>query len=157
MLGPMSWPTLLGVLLYLVDLTIKIVALGVIPRNRRPSTGMAWLLLILTIPLLGFVIFLLLGSTRLKGKRHEQQRQVNELVAQRTTDFLPATSLAHLPGVRRVGQRPQPPARSPARVVGQQGGAAARLPVGHRRDGGRDPHGDRTSCTWSSTSPPGTR
>ena len=28
-----------GWLLYLVDLLIKIVALGIVPRNRRPASG----------------------------------------------------------------------------------------------------------------------
>jgi len=31
---------------YLLDLAIKVIALGVVPRNRRPSSGMAWLLLL---------------------------------------------------------------------------------------------------------------
>ena len=36
-----------------------------IPGNRQPSTGMAWLLLILIAPFIGFVVFLLLGSARI--------------------------------------------------------------------------------------------
>src|SRR3954447_1466793 len=87
----------LAAALYLADLAIKIVALGVIPANRRPSTGMAWLLLILIIPFVGFLVFLLLGSTRLRGKRHLQQQEVNEIVAERTADLPPAASLTHLP------------------------------------------------------------
>ena len=39
--------------LFLLDLTIKVIALGVVPKNRRPSSGMAWLLLILIDPVLG--------------------------------------------------------------------------------------------------------
>ena len=70
--------------LYLLDLTIKVVALGVVPRNRRPSSGMAWLLVIMVIPFLGLVIFLMLGRTRLGRRRHEQQAEVNALVAERT-------------------------------------------------------------------------
>jgi cardiolipin synthase len=31
---------------YLIELAIKIIALGTIPRNRRPSSSLAWLLLI---------------------------------------------------------------------------------------------------------------
>ena len=72
-------------------------ALGVIPGNRRPSTGMAWLLLILIIPFVGFLVFLLLGSTRLRGKRHLQQQEVNEIVAERTANLPSAVSLSHLP------------------------------------------------------------
>ena len=72
--------------LYLLDLAIKVIALGVVPKNRRPSSGMAWLLLILIIPFLGFVIFLVLGRTRLERRRYEQQAEVNAIVAERTAD-----------------------------------------------------------------------
>ena len=58
-----------GIALYLLDLTIKVIALGVIPKNRRPSSGMAWLLLIMIIPFLGFIIFLVLGRTKLERRR----------------------------------------------------------------------------------------
>ena len=75
-----------GVALYLLDLTIKVIALGVIPKNRRPSSGMAWLLLIMIIPFLGFVIFLVLGRTKLERRRFEQQAEINATVAGRTAD-----------------------------------------------------------------------
>ena len=70
--------------LYLIDLALKIVALGVVPKNRRPSSGMAWLLLILVLPVFGWVIFLVLGRTKLGRRRNEQQAEVNALVAERT-------------------------------------------------------------------------
>ena len=44
---------------------------------------MAWLLLIFIIPFVGFLIFLLLGRTRLERKRWHQQAEVNALVAER--------------------------------------------------------------------------
>ena len=74
----------IAVTLWLVDLLVKLVALGVVPRNRRPSSGMAWLLLIMVIPLLGFAVFLMLGRTKLERRRNEQQAEVNALVAART-------------------------------------------------------------------------
>ena len=98
MLSAMAeFTSFLAAALYLADLAIKVVALGVIPGNRRPSTGMAWLLLILAIPFVGFLVFLLLGSTRLRGKRHLQQQEVNQIVAERTAHLPPAVSLTHLP------------------------------------------------------------
>ena len=72
---------------YLLDLALKIFALGYVPRNRRPSSGMAWLLLILVVPLFGWVIFLVLGRTKLGGKRNEQQAEVNAIVAERSVDL----------------------------------------------------------------------
>jgi cardiolipin synthase len=87
---PVPWGTLtdmagwIATALYLLDLTIKVVALGVVPRNRRPSSGMAWLLLILIIPFAGLALFLVLGSTRLERKRTEKQAEINELIVERT-------------------------------------------------------------------------
>ncbi|HEX6149839.1 cardiolipin synthase [Nocardioides sp.] len=69
-----------------LDFVIKVVALGVVPRNRRPSSGMAWLLLILIVPYVGFALFLLLGRTRLERRRHEQQAEVNAIIATRTKE-----------------------------------------------------------------------
>jgi cardiolipin synthase A/B len=74
----------IATVLYLADLAIKLIALGVVPRNRRPSSGMAWLLLILIIPFLGFAIFLVIGRTKLERRRGEKQAEVNALVAEHT-------------------------------------------------------------------------
>ena len=82
--------------LYLLDLAIKVIALGVVPKNRRPSSGMAWLLLILLVPFFGIVIFLVLGHTRLGRRRDEQQAEVNAIVAERTADV--PTIEADFPG-----------------------------------------------------------
>ncbi len=43
-----------------------VAALGVIPGNRRPSTGMAWLILVLAVPFFGLLAFLLFGSNRVE-------------------------------------------------------------------------------------------
>jgi hypothetical protein len=43
--------TFLTVAIYLLDLGIKIVALGLVPEGRRPSSATAWLLLILFLPI----------------------------------------------------------------------------------------------------------
>src|SRR6476659_4173094 len=82
-----SWSAFIGALLALAHLAICIAALGVIPGNRKPSTGMAWLILIIFVPFLGFIAFLLFGSTKVERKRHEKQAQVNQLVRERTTDL----------------------------------------------------------------------
>ena len=79
--------TAIGVLLTLVQVTLYVVALGVIPGGRKPSTGMAWLILILAVPLLGFVVFLLLGSTHVDRKRHRTQMAVNERIQHRTAEI----------------------------------------------------------------------
>jgi cardiolipin synthase len=65
------------VILYVVELIIKIVALGTIPGNRRPSSSIAWLLLIVVTPILGLVIFLLIGSPFVRGRRAKVQAEAN--------------------------------------------------------------------------------
>jgi len=54
-----------GAMLVIADYVIKFLAIGVLPSNRKPSSAMAWLILILIVPLAGFVIFLFLGRTNL--------------------------------------------------------------------------------------------
>ncbi len=83
-----SWPVLLASALWVADLTIKVAALGVIPGNRKPSAGMAWLILIFTLPVLGLVIFLLLGRTRLERKRQAVQSEATDRVRRRTADVV---------------------------------------------------------------------
>jgi cardiolipin synthase A/B len=76
-----AWAPLI---LYLVELTIKIVALGTIPGNRRPSSSIAWLLLIVVTPILGLVIFLLIGSPFVRGRRAKVQAEANKVITERT-------------------------------------------------------------------------
>lgn len=65
-------------------LTIPIVALIVVPRNRRPPSALAWLLLIYILPLFGFLIFLTLGSRKLPKRRREQQQEINTYILETT-------------------------------------------------------------------------
>ena len=70
------------IVLYLVELTIKLVALGTIPTNRRPSSSLAWLLLIVVVPILGLLIFLLIGSPFVRGRRAKIQAAANQAVVE---------------------------------------------------------------------------
>lgn len=58
--------------------TIRVAALGVIPGNRKPSTGVAWLLLVLLAPIFGIIAFWFFGTQRLGRKRAERQRRAHE-------------------------------------------------------------------------------
>src|SRR4051812_36301126 len=78
-----DWATIsaiVGVLLTLAQFAIFVLALLVLPGGRRPQTAMAWLILILAIPFLGFALFLLLGRTTVGRKRRTQQAEVNEAI-----------------------------------------------------------------------------
>ncbi|MFC7847498.1 cardiolipin synthase [Arthrobacter sp. NPDC057388] len=73
-------PAWLILLLSGVDLVIRVLAVGIIPGNRRPTTAMAWLLGIFFVPALGLILFLLFGNFKLSRRRTEQQQIVNERV-----------------------------------------------------------------------------
>ncbi|WP_151523390.1 cardiolipin synthase [Serinicoccus kebangsaanensis] len=79
--------TFYGVVL-LLDYGLKIWAIGTVPENRRPGASSAWLLLILFVPLVGFPLYFLIGSKFVSGRRHEIQRQANQLIADHA-DTLP--------------------------------------------------------------------
>ncbi|MGB4758952.1 MAG: cardiolipin synthase [Candidatus Saccharimonadales bacterium] len=61
-----------------LDWTLRIVALFVVPRGRKPTAGMAWLLFIFFFPLLGFLIFLVLGSPKLPAHRRTAQKTLDK-------------------------------------------------------------------------------
>jgi len=82
--GSPSLSALISAVVVIAHIAICVAALGVIPGNRKPSTGMAWLILILAVPFLGLTAFLLFGSTHVERRRHDKQRQVNDLVRERT-------------------------------------------------------------------------
>lgn len=74
LLGLPAWLSFIALLL---DYMIKIVAIGVVPENRRPSSSQAWLLLILLLPAVGLPLFLLIGSPYIQGRRHKIQADAN--------------------------------------------------------------------------------
>lgn len=69
---------LIGLSIFLVDLIIRIVAIIVIPRNRKPTSAMAWLLAIYFVPFIGALVFLMIGNPRLPKARRKRQEQINE-------------------------------------------------------------------------------
>jgi cardiolipin synthase A/B len=71
-----NWITIAGVLSYLIG----IIALFVVPANRKPGEATAWLLLIFLAPVFGVILFLLLGSPKLSRLRRAHQRAMNERI-----------------------------------------------------------------------------
>ena len=76
-----NWPFLWAGLVLVVDNIIRIVALFVVPRNRRPTSGMAWLITIFWLPVPGLILFLLIGGISLPKKRREMQELATEVVS----------------------------------------------------------------------------
>jgi cardiolipin synthase len=85
---------LLGAGLVVADYAIKFLAVGVLPSNRKPSSAMAWLILILIVPFVGFAVFLFLGRTSLGRGRLRRQREADEAI-RAVTERLPTAAIAH--------------------------------------------------------------
>lgn len=105
----MQWAAFIASALFLLDLTLKIVAIGTVPEGRRPSSSSAWLLLILFMPFIGFPLYWLFGSPYLKGRRKKVQDEANRVIAEHTAAFpdLPrgATLPPGLSSVTRMNRR----------------------------------------------------
>lgn len=82
-----SWPWWVVAFAVLVDLTIRAIAIIVVPRNRRPTAATAWLLAIYFIPYIGVLLFLLIGNPRLPRARRKKQDLINETIAEVTKDL----------------------------------------------------------------------
>ncbi len=80
------------------DITVRITAIIVIPRNRRPTAAMAWLLAIYFIPIIGILLFLLIGNPRLPRKRRKKQQQINDYIRETSRNLDFGTLRPHAPG-----------------------------------------------------------
>jgi cardiolipin synthase len=75
-----SFTTVTGAVLLSIGIVLRVIALGVIPGNRKPTSGMAWLLVILASPGLGLLVFSFFGTVRLGRRRHERQQRANAAI-----------------------------------------------------------------------------
>jgi cardiolipin synthase len=91
-------PFVVTVVLVLADFIVKVVALGFIPENRRPSSATAWLLAVFLIPFVGILAFLLIGSPYVDRGRRRIQAEVDEHVRHRLADMDIAPVPEDLPG-----------------------------------------------------------
>jgi cardiolipin synthase len=73
-----SFTGLLALNFALIDIGLKIIALIIIPNNRKPSSATAWLLAIFFIPLIGLPLFFLLGNSVLSKPRTKQQNEITK-------------------------------------------------------------------------------
>ncbi|MDX2375511.1 cardiolipin synthase [Microbacterium sp. LRZ72] len=80
MLSPsfLSWspPLWFSALALTIDMIIRVVALGVVPHNRRPSAAWGWLLAIFFVPIVGVVLYLVIGRLALPEPRRRRQAAV---------------------------------------------------------------------------------
>jgi cardiolipin synthase len=76
--------TIVGGILLAIDFAIRVAALIIVPRNRKPTAAMAWLLAIFLIPFVGILLFLLIGNSKLPAARRDKQRHLDRLITERT-------------------------------------------------------------------------
>jgi cardiolipin synthase len=81
----------LPIAVIVLDVVIRVLAVVVVPKNRRPATATAWLLAIFFIPYAGLIAFLLFGSTKLPRRRRRKQQQINRYVMNATEGIRLAT------------------------------------------------------------------
>lgn len=75
-----------------IDIALRITALIVVPRNRRPGSALAWLLAIMVFPIIGFPLYLILGKAQLPRKRRVKQVEINTIMRERA-ERIPDTDL----------------------------------------------------------------
>ncbi len=95
-------PPWLSTALLVLEFVVKVVAIGVVPENRRPSSSQAWLLMILLLPVVGVPLFILIGSPYIQGRRHRIQAEANHALLVRTKQ-LPALTTGIDPSSRLGG------------------------------------------------------
>jgi len=131
-----DWLVAVGALVtavvWLLSVGIKVAALGVIPDNRKPSTGVAWLLMVLLAPIFGLIAFLFFGSPRVGRERHEKQLRVNDRLRtrlQELPDSGPLVGPPYLASVvtlnRSLGALPLTPANTVLLIEDYQGSIEA--------------------------------
>ena len=79
MVWRLSWnaDVLISLLIFWI---VCFVLLFIIPRNRKPSSATAWLLLMYIVPVVGIIIFLLIGSPKLSKRRRAMQLTMDETI-----------------------------------------------------------------------------
>ena len=95
---------------------IVIVALIVIPKRRKPTAAMAWLLAIFLIPYVGIMLYLLIGNFRLPKKRRDEQARINALITERVAGRNEPARGRDVAAVVPAGRRPEPEAHRAARA-----------------------------------------
>lgn len=67
--------------LFIIDYAIRLFLLFYIPKGRKPTAAMAWLLAIFLLPsFIGFILYVIIGTTRPSRLRRQRQAVVNSRI-----------------------------------------------------------------------------
>ena len=82
-MDPVLGANLAWIIGVLVHLAICVAALIIIPKQRKPTAAMAWLLAIIFIPFIGIVLYLVIGTAKLPARRRAEQTRITRIIAER--------------------------------------------------------------------------
>jgi cardiolipin synthase len=80
-------------LFFVFEWIVRLLAIYFVPRNRKPSSATAWLMLIMLSPTLGTAAFILIGSPKLSKSRRSKQRTMDYIIEKAVEE---AQSNSHL-------------------------------------------------------------
>lgn len=72
---------IIALLIILLDITIRVAAIFVVPRNRKPTSALAWLMFIFVAPVPGILVYLLIGNPKLPKHRRDAQNTLDRVIA----------------------------------------------------------------------------
>ena len=75
----------LSTVLVVVNTIIRVAAIVDVPRHRRPTAAMAWLVTVFAVPVPGALAYLLFGSSKLPQSRRDKQSEINSFIVETTS------------------------------------------------------------------------
>jgi cardiolipin synthase len=98
-------------------LVLQLSALTLIPERRKPAEAQAWLLLIFLAPIVGWIVYLLIGSPKLSKRRRAIQARANQAIVDRMAEIQRDQLSAHL-HTPQLGPRLAGPVRMSQKLGG---------------------------------------
>jgi len=86
----------IGAILLILEWVIRLGALFIVPRNRKPSSATAWLLVIFFLPEVGIILFLILGNPKLPKSRRAAQKTLDGFIIQTLELFRKTRDSGHV-------------------------------------------------------------
>src|SRR4029453_93340 len=77
-------------------LILQLSALTLIPERRKPAVAQAWLLLIFLTPVVGWILYLLIGSPKPPQRGRDFKRRANQAILDRMQAIQRDPSITHI-------------------------------------------------------------
>src|SRR5688572_3666843 len=73
---------------------VAVLVRAILRPNREPASRLAWVIVILVVPIIGLIAYLLLGEARISNSRREKGRQINASLRRPAADASSDQTLA---------------------------------------------------------------